>query len=380
MTEHVIAGVDGSEGGRAAAVWAAGEAAARGTALRLLHAEPPEPQARPPLRGVGEWRRGAERMVRHTAEAAARHGTGASVSGARVTGDAAEVLSGAGASAELLVLGTRGLGGFEGLAVGSVALEAAGRAPCPVVLVPPSPAADGGATGRAATEKGAAGREAAYRAAADREAPGPYATDPCATDPDASARDLDGGDLDGGDHNGGDLDGGELAGPYAAGRDRAGREVGRHDAVPGAAVHGPGPEVVVGVDARRPDAGALRFAFEAALRHGARLRAVHAWCLPAPYTVPWTPYDVLEEERGGWEDHEVQLLDDALRPWRKTFPDADVLPDVRLFSPAEALVRVSPGAVLLVVGRGGGPAPRLGAVTHAVAHHARCPVAVVPDA
>jgi nucleotide-binding universal stress UspA family protein len=51
-------------------------------------------------------------------------------------------------------------------------------------------------------------------------------------------------------------------------------------------------------------------------------------------------------------------------------------------SPAAALVEESSGADLLVVGahRSGSPlGPHLGRVTHAVLHHARCPVAVVPS-
>lgn len=72
--------------------------------------------------------------------------------------------------------------------------------------------------------------------------------------------------------------------------------------------------VTVGIDARDPADGALAFAFEAARLHRVRLHAVHAWRLPAEANA--LPFAVPEEDRARWEDQEVQLLSDALRPWR----------------------------------------------------------------
>jgi nucleotide-binding universal stress UspA family protein len=135
-------------------------------------------------------------------------------------------------------------------------------------------------------------------------------------------------------------------------------------------------EVVVGVDARNPDGRALDTAFDAARLRGARLRAVHAWHLPAPYDE--SALTVLEEDRAEWEDAEVLLLDDALRGWREKYPGVPVLPDVRLLGPADALVRASAGADLLVVGRGPRNVSCLGAVAHTVAHHSACALLLTP--
>jgi hypothetical protein len=131
--------------------------------------------------------------------------------------------------------------------------------------------------------------------------------------------------------------------------------------------------VTVGVDARDPAGGALGFAFEAARLHHVRLHAVHAWTLPAS-AAEW-PFGVPEDDRATWEDHEVALLSDALRPWRGKYPDVDVLADVLLFGPAEALARASETSGLVVVGRHTAP----GSTTLALLEHARSPVAVVPS-
>ncbi|MFJ2238025.1 universal stress protein [Streptomyces sp. NPDC087859] len=126
--------------------------------------------------------------------------------------------------------------------------------------------------------------------------------------------------------------------------------------------------VVLGIDARDPADGPLGFAFEAARTHGARLHAVHCWTLPAQ--AARSPFPVLEEDRATWEDEEVQALSDVLRPWRGKYPDVDVLEDVRLLPPAEALAHTSGNTELVVVGRG--------TTALALLRHAQCPVAVVP--
>ncbi|GAA2473278.1 universal stress protein [Streptomyces longisporus] len=134
----------------------------------------------------------------------------------------------------------------------------------------------------------------------------------------------------------------------------------------------PSAGVTVGVDVRDPVGGPLDFAFEAARLRGARLHAVYAWKLPAAAAA--SPFPVLEEDRATWEDQEVQLLSDVLRPWRTKYPDVDVLEDVMLFPPVEALVHASEGAELVVVGRRSAP----GATLRELLERSRRPVAVVP--
>lgn len=133
-------------------------------------------------------------------------------------------------------------------------------------------------------------------------------------------------------------------------------------------------QVVLGVDARDPVSAVVNFAFDAARRRGARLHAVHAWRLPSR-AKRWMPYALPEEDRGAWEDQEVQLLSDALRPWQEKYPQVDVYEDVRLQSPSAALVQASASAGLLVVGRAG---RTLGPTVRDVLEHTECPVAVVP--
>ena len=54
----------------------------------------------------------------------------------QLTGQIAQSLLGASQDADMLVLGSRGHGGFTGLILGSVTLACVGYARCPVIVVP----------------------------------------------------------------------------------------------------------------------------------------------------------------------------------------------------------------------------------------------------
>ena len=136
-------------------------------------------------------------------------------------------------------------------------------------------------------------------------------------------------------------------------------------------------DVVVGLSPHRPDA-LLEFAFETAERYGANLRAVQASRLPAHVYTPWGSDHVVVEEA---VDDMRQELAGAMRPWRERFPSVRIQEELRAESPGRAIVRVSEGASLLVLGRRRHPGalrPRIGPVLQAAVHHAGCPIAVVP--
>jgi hypothetical protein len=75
------------------------------------------------------------RWLSDAAATAQQAAPGVVVSTELATGFAAEQLIGRSASAELVVLGSRGLGGFTGLLVGSIAVAVATHGHCPLVVV-----------------------------------------------------------------------------------------------------------------------------------------------------------------------------------------------------------------------------------------------------
>lgn len=136
MTRSVVAGIDGSRDSLLAAGWAAREAALRGLPLRLVHAAPvAERDDTEPPAAYTRTQAGEDLLRRAEADLAVQH-AGAEVTAQQIADEPAPALLGLADRAELLVLGARGEGGFDGLAVGSTALATADAASCPVVIVP----------------------------------------------------------------------------------------------------------------------------------------------------------------------------------------------------------------------------------------------------
>lgn len=264
MTRAITAGVDSSEHSDVAADWAAREAVRRSLPLRLVNAwglaSPLEPIGRPDAE-----EHGSEILLGRVRDTLSARYPELDISADSMADGPVGALLEAGEGAEMLVLGSRGLGRVAGFLLGSVSLVMVSHATCPVVVV------------------------------------------------------------------------------------RAG----------GNWTEASGREVVVGVKRPgEPDAEVLEFARRSAAGRDLPLRAVHA---PAP----------------GGEAEAQTALDTALGDLRETHPRTTVASGKAV----EALLQATADAELVVVGRGGrragGRAP-VGPVTHALLHHAQCPVAVVP--
>ncbi|MGW3208897.1 universal stress protein [Streptomyces sp. NPDC001135] len=135
MLSPVIAGVDGSTESLAAAEWAAREAVRRDRPLRLVHAWKWHPRQTEGEPANAAQRHLARRVLRHAEERIRSAVPSVRLTDEQVEGPATAALLKAAEQAELLVLGSRGLSGFTGLLVGSVAQGVVAKAIRPVVLV-----------------------------------------------------------------------------------------------------------------------------------------------------------------------------------------------------------------------------------------------------
>ncbi|MCL3862293.1 universal stress protein [Actinotalea sp. K2] len=139
----VVVGIDGSSSAQAAVLWAATEATARGRVLRIIHAVGQQailvvdPEATP---GADDEPRpgGPRRLLDDAVEHARTAGPHLVIETRLATGAPAAALLDEGTNACLVVLGSRGLGGFTGLLLGSVGVQVAAHARCPVVVVRPT--------------------------------------------------------------------------------------------------------------------------------------------------------------------------------------------------------------------------------------------------
>lgn len=142
MTESVapgriVAGVDSSHHAASAAAWAAREAADRALTLHLIHALdfPPPAGMIAPIGYVEAAHKTAEAILEPLAEQLRARHPGLTVTIEVSERSAPETLVSLSETAQMVVTGTRGHGGFAGLLLGSVSLKTATHAHCPVVVV-----------------------------------------------------------------------------------------------------------------------------------------------------------------------------------------------------------------------------------------------------
>ncbi|MFF3756058.1 universal stress protein [Streptomyces sp. NPDC002185] len=281
MSRPVTVGVDGSEGSVAAVDWAADEAAVRGDGLRLVYATRwAEHQLGAMKVSHDDRADAAEGVLAETERRVGSRQPDVALTADEVEDAPVSVLLAAAARAELLVVGSHGLGSVRGFVVGSVGQEVISEAQRPVVLVRPG-----------------------YEKDASR-----------------------------------------------------------------ASGSGTARKVVLGLDVNEARDELLDFAFDFAGRHGVPLEIVHTW------------HDsFVHHADAAARDERAAALAGAVRPFRDRYPATEVAEVSAPGRAAEHLIEASSDARLVIVGRRrAARGSHLGSVTHAVIHHASCPVAVVP--
>jgi nucleotide-binding universal stress UspA family protein len=150
----VVVGVDGSAGAKDALLWALAEARLRHWPLRAVHAWMfgyigGSVEGYPYWGGslgsytslgvdLGDLHHAAEDLLERALADLKDEADGVEIDRQVVQGAAADVLVSQAAPGDLLVVGSRGHGGFAGLMLGSVSQQCVHHAPCPVVVIHPA--------------------------------------------------------------------------------------------------------------------------------------------------------------------------------------------------------------------------------------------------
>jgi nucleotide-binding universal stress UspA family protein len=137
---RIVVGVDGSEASCRALAWALDEARYRQCVVEAVYAwEVPYLVGYPAVGQLGTtatYQEVANETLDRVVGAADSSGLPAPISRVLVMGHPTATLLAQAQGADLIVVGSRGLGGFRGLLLGSVSQQVAHHATCPVVIVP----------------------------------------------------------------------------------------------------------------------------------------------------------------------------------------------------------------------------------------------------
>ncbi|MFB7945527.1 universal stress protein [Kitasatospora phosalacinea] len=137
VPRRIVVGVDGSPSSVEALRWAVGQAHAVGADVEAvtswLHPSAPGWSGHPDSEefGAGVARRTLDNAVAEVSGS----GLPVRIAARVVRGGAVAALLAAARGADLLVVGSRGFGGFTGALLGSVGQHCVQHAPCPVVVV-----------------------------------------------------------------------------------------------------------------------------------------------------------------------------------------------------------------------------------------------------
>lgn len=135
---RVVVGYDGSDSSTRAAQWAAEEARARGRGLTLVHAILPPVTTGGLGMGLPPSLDLIDQMEQHAKDQMAAFAAtlpDVDVRSVASIGSPSAVMLEASEAADLVVVGSRGRGGFSGLLLGSVGAQVAAHAACPVAVI-----------------------------------------------------------------------------------------------------------------------------------------------------------------------------------------------------------------------------------------------------
>jgi len=139
--ERIVVGVDGSETSQHALRWALQEGRLRQAAVQVVHAWQYPYLGGYPMTGVtfdpARFEEGGRQVLDSVLEAADTSDLPAPLERVLVCGSGATAILDTAKGADLVVVGSRGLGGLAGLLLGSVSHQVTHHAAFPVVVVPP---------------------------------------------------------------------------------------------------------------------------------------------------------------------------------------------------------------------------------------------------
>ncbi|WP_327134509.1 universal stress protein [Streptomyces sp. NBC_01343] len=135
-TSSVVVGVDGSQSARSAALWAGREAVRRDRPLHIVFGADTDGRALyVSAETIERVRVNGRELLDDTAKAVSAEHPGLTVTTEFSRADAVNSLHRAGGLHGTIVVGNRGLGGFNSLMLGSVGLDTAAMATTPVIVV-----------------------------------------------------------------------------------------------------------------------------------------------------------------------------------------------------------------------------------------------------
>lgn len=135
---RIVVGVDGSEHSRHALQWAFSEGKLRNATVEVLHAWTNYTVYTPPgavFDDREQLQKQASALLENEIQAALGDSPAPRIETVTAEGSPAECLINASNGADLVVVGSRGRGGFSGLLLGSVSQQVTHHAHCPIVIV-----------------------------------------------------------------------------------------------------------------------------------------------------------------------------------------------------------------------------------------------------